>query len=134
MKRSTLRNITPVVRRKVNRQFGGTCLHNAPFASCLAYTSTVKMEASCTSETSVDFQRATRRSMPGDITVELVEGFFSFHAPPPPRLKSSLLAHILSVRFLIFLIYLILRAALGPWVYSASNRNEYQKQKNGPRE
>jgi hypothetical protein len=27
-------------------------------------------------------------------------------------------------------IYLILQAALGPGVYSASNRNEYQKQKN----
>jgi hypothetical protein len=29
-----------------------------------------------------------------------------------------------------FSIYLILPAALGPWVYSASNRNEYQKLKN----
>jgi hypothetical protein len=28
-----------------------------------------------------------------------------------------------------FSIYLILQAALGPEVYSASNRNEYQKQK-----
>jgi hypothetical protein len=28
-----------------------------------------------------------------------------------------------------FLIYLILPATLGPGVYSASNRNEYQKQK-----
>jgi hypothetical protein len=31
---------------------------------------------------------------------------------------------------LIFLIYLILQAALGPGVYSASNRNKYQKLKN----
>jgi hypothetical protein len=31
---------------------------------------------------------------------------------------------------LLFSIYLILQAALGPGVYSASNRNEYQKQKN----
>jgi hypothetical protein len=31
---------------------------------------------------------------------------------------------------LIFLIYLILQAALSPAIYSASNRNEYQKQKN----
>jgi hypothetical protein len=31
---------------------------------------------------------------------------------------------------LYFLIYLILPAALGPVVYSVSNRNEYQKQKN----
>jgi hypothetical protein len=30
----------------------------------------------------------------------------------------------------IFKIYLILLAALGPGVYSASNRNEYQKHKN----
>jgi hypothetical protein len=29
----------------------------------------------------------------------------------------------------LFSIYLILPAALGPGVYSASNRNEYQKQK-----
>jgi hypothetical protein len=29
-----------------------------------------------------------------------------------------------------FSIYLILPAALGPGVYSVSNRNEYQKQKN----
>jgi hypothetical protein len=29
-----------------------------------------------------------------------------------------------------FLIYLTIPAALGPGVYSASNRNEYQKQKN----
>jgi hypothetical protein len=31
---------------------------------------------------------------------------------------------------LIFLIYLILQASLGPVVLSAFNRNEYQKQKN----
>jgi hypothetical protein len=30
----------------------------------------------------------------------------------------------------IFSMYLILLATLGPGVYSASNRNEYQKQKN----
>jgi hypothetical protein len=29
-----------------------------------------------------------------------------------------------------FSVYLILPATLGPGVYSASNRNEYQKQKN----
>jgi hypothetical protein len=32
--------------------------------------------------------------------------------------------------FIFFPIYLILPAALGPGVYSVSNRNEYQKQKN----
>jgi hypothetical protein len=30
----------------------------------------------------------------------------------------------------LFSIYLMLPAALGPWVYSAFKRNEYQKQKN----
>jgi hypothetical protein len=29
--------------------------------SCMAYTSTLKMEAICSSESSVDFQRTTRR-------------------------------------------------------------------------
>jgi hypothetical protein len=29
-----------------------------------------------------------------------------------------------------FSVYIILPSALGPGVYSASNRNEYQKQKN----
>jgi hypothetical protein len=34
-------------------------------------------------------------------------------------------------KYIFFLLmYLILSAALGPGVYSASNRNEYQKQKN----
>jgi hypothetical protein len=34
------------------------------------------------------------------------------------------------MRSINFLIYLILQAALGPRVYSASNRNEYQEHKN----
>jgi hypothetical protein len=34
------------------------------------------------------------------------------------------------MRWMIFLIYLVLQATLGPGVYSASNKNEYQKQKN----
>jgi hypothetical protein len=34
------------------------------------------------------------------------------------------------MRCIIFSIYLILPAAMGPGVYSASARNEYQKQKN----
>jgi hypothetical protein len=34
----------------------------------------------------------------------------------------------------IFSTYLILQAALGPGVYSASNKNDYQKQKNVPGE
>jgi hypothetical protein len=34
--------------------------------SCLAYSSTLKMEAKCFSETLVDFQRTTRRYIPED--------------------------------------------------------------------
>jgi hypothetical protein len=34
--------------------------------SCLAYSSTLKMEATCSSETSVDFQRTTVRCIPED--------------------------------------------------------------------
>jgi hypothetical protein len=37
--------------------------------SCLAYSSTLQMEAVCSSETSVDFQRTTRRYIPEDRTL-----------------------------------------------------------------
>jgi hypothetical protein len=37
--------------------------------SCLAYSSIMKMEAKCSSETSVDFQRTTRRYITEDITL-----------------------------------------------------------------
>jgi hypothetical protein len=37
--------------------------------SCLAYSSTLKMKATCSSETSVDFQRITRRYIPDDRTI-----------------------------------------------------------------
>jgi hypothetical protein len=38
---------------------------------CLAYSSTLKMEAICSSETSVYFHRTTRRYMPEDRTLPL---------------------------------------------------------------
>jgi hypothetical protein len=37
--------------------------------SYLAYSSTLKMEATCSSETSEDFQRTTRRYIPEDRTL-----------------------------------------------------------------
>jgi hypothetical protein len=53
---------------EVSRRFGGTChLQQGQRAtyfmlvSYLAYSSTLKMEETCSSETSVDFQRATRQ-------------------------------------------------------------------------
>jgi hypothetical protein len=46
------------------------CLFAACFAlvSCLAYSSTLKMEAICSSETSVGFHGTTRRYIPEDGT------------------------------------------------------------------
>jgi hypothetical protein len=62
-------DITPSSPLKVNRRFGGTyCLHPQGFTlvSYSAYSSTLKMEATCSSETSVDFQLTTRRYIPED--------------------------------------------------------------------
>jgi hypothetical protein len=72
--------ITPRSPLKVNRRFGGTCgfhlqgrrLSQAELSlppaftlvSCLAYSSTLKMEATSSSEKSVDFERTTRRYIP----------------------------------------------------------------------
>jgi hypothetical protein len=39
--------------------------------SCLAYSSALNMQATCSSETSVDFQRTIRRYIPEDRQVEL---------------------------------------------------------------
>jgi hypothetical protein len=70
---------------KVNRHFGGTYrLHlqgrrvsqaaskqSLPDAGfCIAYTSTLKMEAECPCETSVDFHRTTRRYITVDRTLQ----------------------------------------------------------------
>jgi hypothetical protein len=41
--------------------------------SCLAYSSTLKKEVTCSSETSVAFRRTTRLCIPEDGTVELVK-------------------------------------------------------------
>jgi hypothetical protein len=44
--------------------------------SCSAYSSTLKMETICSSETPVDFQRTTRRYIPEDGTQHInVAGF-----------------------------------------------------------
>jgi hypothetical protein len=76
-------DITPCSPLKVNRRFGGThrlhlqyrriketkpCLPPAfTHVFCLSYSSTLK--AICSSETSADFQRTTRRYMPEGITL-----------------------------------------------------------------
>jgi hypothetical protein len=89
MKSTIFLNITQCSPLKVNRRFGGkyllhlqgrrisrartsvkaviaTCFYAG---SCLAYSSTLKMVAICSSETSVDFQRSTRRYIPEDSTL-----------------------------------------------------------------
>jgi hypothetical protein len=99
-------DITPCTPLKVNRRFGriyrlhlqGRKMSRArnqlesclppPFTlvSCSAYSSTKKMEAICCSETSVDFQRTTRRYIAEDGTLHnhhcgnlksyILEGFY----------------------------------------------------------
>jgi hypothetical protein len=85
MTKSTIvRDITPCSPLKVNRRFGGTyrlhlqgrklsqprnqlCLpHDFTLFSCSFYSSALKMEAMCSSETSVGFQQTTRRYIPED--------------------------------------------------------------------
>jgi hypothetical protein len=91
MKSSIFWDITPCSQLKVNRRFGETwrlhlqcqrirrkrnqrenlfCLPpEFRLVSCSDYSSTLKMEAVCSSETSVDFQRTTRRYIPQDRTL-----------------------------------------------------------------
>jgi hypothetical protein len=88
MKSPIFWHITPCNPLKFNRRFGeiyrrhlqdrrksqARNLHQAEFAtcsmlvSCLAY-STLKMNATCYSETSVDFQQTTWRYIPEEITL-----------------------------------------------------------------
>jgi hypothetical protein len=93
MKSTIFLDITPCSPLKVNRRFAGTYrLHlqgrgisrernqherrwqaepASTLISCSAYSSTLKMEAICSSETSVDFQQTTRRYFPKDSTLHL---------------------------------------------------------------
>jgi hypothetical protein len=72
MKSSVFWDITPFSPLKIIRRFGGTHLlgHQVPLATffmliyCLAYYLAPKMEAACSSETSVNFRQTTRRYVP----------------------------------------------------------------------
>jgi hypothetical protein len=83
MKSPIFWDITPCSPLKMNQRFGRTSrLHlqgrrtsqanqyeaGTMLVSCLVYSSTLKMEAICFSETSVDFQRAIWRYIPEDRT------------------------------------------------------------------
>jgi hypothetical protein len=90
MKSSIFWDIMPCSPLKVNRRFGGNCrLHlecrrisqgrkqrsayDQVFiqVSCLAYLSTLKMEAVYSSETFFDIQQTTRRYIPEDRTLKI---------------------------------------------------------------
>jgi hypothetical protein len=84
MERTIFWDITPCSLLKVNRCFGGPYRlylqgRSLPPAfilvSCSTYTSTLKIEAICSNETSVEFQRTTRRYIPEDSTLQ--EGILS---------------------------------------------------------
>jgi hypothetical protein len=65
LKSSVFWDITPCSPLKVNRCFGGACRW---FFAWLIL-STLKMEATCSSETSVELQRTIRRCIPEDRTL-----------------------------------------------------------------
>jgi hypothetical protein len=77
MKSSIFWDITPSSPLKTKRRFGGKCPRlfqvfliaiSFTMFSWLSCFSTMKMEATCFSETSVDFQRSTRGYIPEDRT------------------------------------------------------------------
>jgi hypothetical protein len=69
--RTFRKNISPLssgLKNKPSNKPAGLCLPPAlTLVSCSAYFSTLNMEAKCCSETSVDFQRTTRRYIPEDV-------------------------------------------------------------------
>jgi hypothetical protein len=82
MRRSVSWDITLCSPLKVNQRFGGLCrLHpqceagsNQSYIWFLSWLFlTQKIEATCSSETSVDFQRTTRRYIPDHRTFQLYE-------------------------------------------------------------
>jgi hypothetical protein len=82
MKGSVFWVITPYSPLKVNRRFGRTyhlrllCLPPAfALVSCSTYSSIMKMEAVCSSDTSFDFQRTTRCYFPKDRTLHYCRRF-----------------------------------------------------------
>jgi hypothetical protein len=66
--------------------------------SCLAYSSTLKIEATCSSEASVDFQRTTRRYIPE---------YKSLHYHRCENLKSYKLCLVLIWFFYLSFLYLL---------------------------
>jgi hypothetical protein len=76
MKSTIGRDTTPYSPLSFNRRFGGTHrlhLQGCHLLACWIFaeliSSTLKMEAICSSETSVETQRTTRRHIPEDDTL-----------------------------------------------------------------
>jgi hypothetical protein len=73
MKNPIFWNVTPCSPLKAIRRFGGICSSIATcfmLVSGLPYSSTLKMEATYSSETTVDFEQTTRRYIPDDVTLQ----------------------------------------------------------------
>jgi hypothetical protein len=68
MKSSIVRDITPCSPLKFNRRVGAKQLASRSLVPCLSYFSTLKIEATCSTETSIDFQRTTRHCTTEDRT------------------------------------------------------------------
>jgi hypothetical protein len=92
MKSTIFWDLMPCSPLKANRRFGGTYRLRLQDRRInkqdSAYSSTLKMEAICSSETSVGFQRTTQRYIPEDSTLEevllggsiiILSGFLSFY-------------------------------------------------------
>jgi hypothetical protein len=69
-KTSTFWDITPCSPVKLNQRFGGRLDACFMLVSCLAYSSTLKMEVTCSSGMSVDFHHNTWRYIPEDRTLQ----------------------------------------------------------------
>jgi hypothetical protein len=99
MKSTIFWDITPCSPLKVNRRFGGTYRLNlcpayhllARWFIARAYSSTLKVEAKYTSETSIYFQRNTRRYIPEDSTLQDSRRSDQDSNPSPPDCKSDVL-------------------------------------------
>jgi hypothetical protein len=94
MKRFIFWDITPYSLKKVNRRFGRTCrLHLQSRRISQARNQresrwqaerTLKMEAACSSETSVDFQQTPRRYIPKDRNLHIFCFPYTFYIPHFP--------------------------------------------------
>jgi hypothetical protein len=69
IKSSVFWDIRPCSPLKVNRRSRGTCHFHLHVKFLLGFSSTLRMEATCSSETSVDSQRTTWRYIPEDRTL-----------------------------------------------------------------